>query len=108
LIQAQIQQIRSIGELSRIISQTSNEISDSMMKSYQERQQVYDRISENFSEYVRGTEHYNNPIEGREVELPGGYNHVWTNASGEYVLTDSPNYNPNVGSNKNWEEIQKK
>jgi hypothetical protein len=108
LIQAQIQQIRSMGELSRIISQTSNEISDSMMKSYQERQQVYDRISENFSEYVRGTEHYNNPIEGREMELPGGYNHVWTNSGGEYIFTDNPNYNPNVGSNINWEEMQKK
>jgi len=108
LIQAQIQQIRSVGELSRIISKTSNEISDSMMKSYQDRQKVYDRISEDFSEYVRGTEHYNNPFEGCEVELPGGYNHVWTNAGGEYVFTDSPSYNPNIDSNKNWEEIQKK
>ncbi len=108
LIQAQIQQIRSMGELSRIISQTSSEISDSMMKSYQDRQQVYDRISENFSEYVRGTEHYQNPFEGCKVELPGGYHHVWTNASGEYIFTDNPNYNPNIGSNKNWEEIQKK
>ena len=108
LIQAQIRNIRNIGELSRIISQTSNEISDSMMQSYESRQQVYDRISENFSEYVRGTEHYNNPIEGREVELPGGYNHVWTSAGGEYILTDNPNYNPNVGSNQHWEAIQKK
>ena len=108
LIQAQIQNIRNIGELSRIISRTSNEISDSMMQSYENRQQVYGRISENFSEYVRGTEHYNNPIEGREVELPGGYNHVWTSAGGEYILTDNPNYNPNVGSNQHWEAIQKK
>lgn len=108
LIQAQIRNIQSIGELSRIISQTSNEISDSMMQSYENRQQVYDRISENFSEYVRGTEHYTNPIEGREVELPGGYNHAWTNAGGEYILTDNPNYNPNVGSNQNWQELPKK
>ncbi|MDO9265153.1 MAG: hypothetical protein Q7U02_14380 [Desulfosalsimonadaceae bacterium] len=108
LIQAQIKNIRNIGELSRIISRTSNEISDSMMQSYENRQQVYDRISENFSEYVRGTEHYNNPIEGREVELPGGYSHAWTNAGGEYILTDNPNYNPNVGSNQNWEELPKK
>jgi len=79
-----------------------------MMESYQQRQKVHDRISENFSEYVRGTEHYINPIKGREVELPGGYNHVWTSPGGEYILTDNPNYNPNVGSNKNWEEIRKK
>jgi len=108
LIQAQIRQIRSIGELSRYISRTSNEISDSMMRSYNDRQKVYDRIGENFSEYVRDTEHYVNPIEGSDVELPGGYDHVWTNASGEYILTDSPGYNPNVESNKNWQELEKK
>ncbi len=108
LIQAQIKQIHSIGELSRIISRTSNEISDTMMKSYEEGQRVHDRISENFSEYIRGTEHYINPLDGREVELPGNYNHVWANAGGEYILTDNPNYNPNVGSNINWQEIQRK
>ena len=108
LIKAQIRQIRSVGELSRYISQTSNEISESMMQSYNERQKVYDRIGEKVSESIRGTDHYYNPIEASEVELPGGYQHVWTNSSGEYILTDSPSYNPNVESNKNWQEIRKK
>lgn len=108
LIQAQIRQVRSIGELSRFISRTSSEISDSMMQSYNERQKVYDRIGEKMSETIRGTERYVNPIEGSDVELPGGYKHVWTNASGEYILTDSPSYNPNEESNKNWQELQRK
>jgi len=108
LIKAQLRQIRSMGELSRYISRTSNEISDSMMQSYNERQKVYDRIGEKMSESIRGTEHYYNPIEGSEVELPGGYRHVWTNASGEYILTDSPGYNPNVESNQSWQEIRRK
>jgi hypothetical protein len=106
LIQAQIRQIHSMGELARNISRPHNEISDSMMKSYNDRQKVYDRISENASESIRGTEHYHNPFEDSTVELPGQYSHVWTNASGEYVFTDSPGYNPNIGSNKNWQEIQ--
>ncbi|HOS98698.1 MAG TPA: hypothetical protein PLU54_13680, partial [Deltaproteobacteria bacterium] len=108
LIQAQIRQIRSIGELSRYISRTSSEISDSMMQSYNERQKVYDRIGEKVSESIRGTERYVNPLEGSEVELPGGYSHVWTNPLGEYLLTDSPSYNPNEESNGNWQEIQRK
>ncbi|MEN6475966.1 MAG: hypothetical protein ABFD81_18270 [Syntrophaceae bacterium] len=108
LVKAQLRQIRSMGELSRYISQTNNEISDSMMRSYNERQKVYDRIGEKVSESIRGTEHYYNPIEASEVELPGGYQYVWTNPSGEYILTDSPGYNPNVESNKNWQEIRKK
>ena len=108
LIQAQIKQIHSIGELSRYISRTSNEISDSMMKSYYDRQKVYDGISENFSNYIRGTDNYYNPMEGKQVELPSGYNHVWANPNGEYVFTDNPNDNPNIGSNLNWQELKAK
>lgn len=108
LIQAQIRQIHSIGELSRYISRTNNEISDAMRDSYNQRQKVYDGIAENFSESVRGSEHYYNPIEDQRVELPGGYAHVWTNPNGEYVLSDNPNFNPNVGSNLHWQELQKR
>ncbi len=62
LAQQQIQQIKSIGQLSRILSQTSNEISDTMMESYNQRQQVNERISENFSQYIRGVDVYYNPL----------------------------------------------
>jgi hypothetical protein len=108
LIKAQIKQIHSVGELSRIISKTSNKMSSASMKQYEKGQDVYDGVSETFSEYTRNTEHYHNPFEDKEVELPSDYSHVWTNTSGEYVFTDSPSYNPNIGSNKNWEELQAK
>ena len=39
-----------------------------------------DRISQSFSEYVRGVETYKNPYEGRPVQLPSGYNDAWVNA----------------------------
>jgi hypothetical protein len=42
MIQNQIQNIRQIGQISRIISQTSNQISDMMMESYYERQRTMD------------------------------------------------------------------
>lgn len=101
LIQQQIQQIRSIGELSRIISRTHNEISDMMMETYNNRQQVYDRLSENFSQYIRGVDEYYDPVQQKRVELPSGYTEGWVNGLGEYILSDNPNYNPNVGSNQN-------
>ena len=107
LIKSQIKQIHSVGELGRIISQTSSEIRDSQLKSYYERQAVNDKIADNFSQYIRGVDKYYNPIEGKEVELPAGYDNVWTNANGEYILTESPSYNPNIGSNLNWERIKK-
>ena len=108
LIKAQIQQIHSVGELSQLIARTSEERSAATMKQYESKQDAYDRVAETFSEYTRNTEHYHNPFEDREVELPNTYSHVWTNASGEYVFSDSPSYNPNIGSNKNWEELQVK
>lgn len=108
LAQMQIRRIQHIGEVSRIISRTHSEISDSMMKSYQERQAVNDRIADNFSQHIRGVEKYHNPIEGKDVELPSGYRHVWANPQGEYVLTDNPNYNPNVGDTRNWQMLPRK
>jgi hypothetical protein len=108
LIQKQIQHIRNLGELSRIISQTHNEISDMMMQSYNQRQDVYDRVAENFSHYVRGVDQYYNPVEQKPVELPSGYRQAWTNSLGEYVLSDQEDFNPNVGSNQTWQKMERK
>jgi len=107
LIQGQIKHIQSVGQLSRIISQTHNEISDMMMDSYNQRQQVYDRISDNFSQYVRGVDKYYDPLEGKAVELPAGYDNAWANSLGEYIVSENPNYNPNIGSNQNWQKIER-
>lgn len=108
LIQAQIRQIRSIGELSRIIARTSDEISDISMQAYNNRQKVNDRIADNFSRYIRGVDAYYNPIEEKTVELPAGYENAWTNSLGEYTLSEDIDYNPNIGSNQNWRRIKKK
>lgn len=108
LIQAQIQQIRNIGELSRIISQTSNEISDISMQAYNNRQKVNDRIADNFSRNIRGVDQYYNPLEEKNVELPTGYRNAWTNSLGEYLLSEDTGYNPNVGSNQNWRKIERR
>jgi hypothetical protein len=108
LIRQQIRRINSVGELSRIISRTHNEISDMTMESYNDRQKVYDRLSENFSQSIRGVDEYYNPVEERGVELPGGHGEAWVNGLGDYILSDDPNYNPNVNSNQNWQRMEKK
>ncbi len=108
LIQNQIQRIQAIGQISRIISQTSNEISDMMMRSYQNRQSAYDRISENFSQMIRGVDSYYNPIEQKNIELPSGYKSAWTNSLGEYILSDDSSFNPNIGSTVNWQKLELK
>ncbi|MEX2681820.1 MAG: hypothetical protein Q6373_009470, partial [Candidatus Sigynarchaeota archaeon] len=56
LTSAKIQQIQNIGQISRMIHETHEEISDSIMAAYNARQSSQDRVARQFSEYVRGVE----------------------------------------------------
>jgi hypothetical protein len=107
LIQNQMQKIRNAGELSRIISQTHREISDDMLRSWEGRQAVYDRLSERFSQNIRSVDEYYDPVSGRAVELPAGYKNAWVNGLGEYVIAENEDFNPNIGSTQNWQRMPK-
>jgi hypothetical protein len=108
LIQNQIQQIRHIGQISQIVSQTSDQISDMIMDSYNQRQDTLDRLFTQFSQTIRGVDEYYDPFEGQGIELPGGYDHAWSNALGEYILTDDPSFDPNIGSNLDWQAMERR
>lgn len=108
LIRRQIQHIQNIGQLSRIIAQTSDEIRRENLQSYQHRQAVNDKIVDNFCRYIRGVEQYYDLIKQKPVELPSGYKNAWTNSLGEYILSDELSFNPNIGSNENWQKIKRK
>jgi hypothetical protein len=105
LIQNQIQQIRNLGQLSSIISQTSNDISDDNFIAWQQNQEIKDQLAKEFSRNTLGIETYNDPTGSGTVELPSGYSSAWVNGLGEYILSDSPSYNPNIGSNLNWQQM---
>ena len=108
LAQQQITKIKSIGELSRMLSQASDQMRSEQLAQFESRGKVYDKVSEKFSDNTLGIDRYYDPYEERQVELPSGYNHAWCNNNGEYIVSDNPNYNPNVGSNMNWQELEKK
>ena len=108
LVQNQIRQIQRIGEVSRMVSRTYNEISDMTRRGYEERQAAQDRMFDGFSQAIRGVDEYYNPMEERSVELPTGYDGAWANANGEYILSDNPNFNPNVGSNADWRKLDRR
>lgn len=107
LYQMQMQRIKAAGRMSQIISQTHNEISDMMHQSWVRRQASEDRIHKQWTQSMRGVEEYYNPIERRSVELPSSYREAWINGQGEYILTDNPNYNPNVQAGGNWQKLQR-
>jgi len=108
MIQNQIQQIHHIGQLSQIISQTSDTISDMMMDSYNQRQQTLDWLSDQFSQTIRGVDEYYDASLEQSVELPGGYDHAWSNGLDEYILTNDANFDPNLGSTVNWESMERR
>jgi hypothetical protein len=92
-----------LSDLSRTISETG----DMVMSGYESRSAAYDRMSDNWSEAMRGVDSYATPGGASRVELPGGYEHAWTNGLGEYVMTDSGFLNPNDFASGNWERMQR-
>ncbi len=106
LAQLAIQNILATGRMGDIIAKAGSDIRADQQKAWEQRQQVQERIAQNFSDYVRGVERFHDPFAGKEVELPAGYGHAWANNLGEYIVTESPSYNPNIGSNHNWESLK--
>lgn len=91
----------------RQIAKNGTPISDMIMKGYQNRQAVMDRINERWDRAVRQVEVYRNPATGDNIELPSGYSAGWVSKSGEYLVTGSANYDPNSASNGSWTRLEK-
>ncbi len=108
LIRQQIQQIHDIGQLSRMLAQQSDQMRQDNLQSWYDRQAVGDKIAEDFSDYVRGVDRYYDPFKEQAVELPTGYDNAWVNSLGEYIISPDPDFNPNIGSNLNWQSMQRK
>lgn len=106
LAQRQIQRIRSIGQIGQIYAQTGREIREQNLRDWYARQEVYDRLSTDWSRTIRSVDAYFDPHRQEVVELPAGYGHAWANNLGEYIVTEDPNFNPNLHSNLHWEPME--
>ena len=100
------QSIKNAKALSDTITRNSEEIRQMFADSYKQHNESQDRISQNWSEYIRGVNTYDNPFESRPVELPSGYDNAWVNARGEYMLTNQAGYDPNVGDTTEWRRME--
>jgi hypothetical protein len=108
LAQMVMRNIKAVGRIGEIAARAGSEMRADQQAAWEQRQRVNDKISQNFSDYIRGVDRYNDPFSGKEIELPSGYGTAWANNLGEYVVTDSPGYNPNVGSNLTWQPMPPK
>lgn len=102
---------RTQREISRIQGEMARETMEHMRRRHQIRQQtreevvgIYSGVARSRSESsdrmhresvrtLREVEHYSVPG-GGTVELPNHYRHAWRMRDGTYVLTDSPNFDP--------------
>ncbi len=107
-VQANIQaaQLKGAADRSRIISKSAEDIRNIQNETYQRRQESQDRISEKWSQTMRGVETFRNPGTGETVELSNRYGNAWSNGKGEYLLTDSPSFDPNTVSQEGWTHLQ--
>lgn len=94
--------IYQAGVRSRIIANTSNQISEMNRISYERQQTSYDHVYRGISESIRGVHSYYDPFKGYSVEFPVDYRYVYANPLGQYYATNNPNDNPNYGTNAGW------
>jgi hypothetical protein len=106
MVQNIMRGIKATGRIGDMVARAGSEMRESQMRDWERRQQANDRIIQNFTDHIRGVERFNDPFAGKEVELPSGYGRAFANNLGEYIVTDSPSYNPNIGSNLHWEELK--
>ncbi|HYF31742.1 MAG TPA: hypothetical protein VD993_11545 [Chitinophagaceae bacterium] len=99
------QRIYQAGHISRIISQTNDQMISNIRSSYQQSQQANDRIYNQFSDYMRGVDRYSDGQS--QVQLPSGYTNAWVNDRGEYLLSNTQGYDPNRDMNGNWKALQR-
>ncbi|MBI5588871.1 MAG: hypothetical protein HY881_00160 [Deltaproteobacteria bacterium] len=105
ITQSYIKGIKAIGQMGQMIAQAGSQMREDQQRAWEQRQQVNDRIVQNFSDHIRGVERYNDSRAGKEVELPAGYGNAWANDLGEYIVSESPSFNPNIHSNQHWEPL---
>ncbi len=91
----------------RIWRETNAEISGMMQDSYERQQAAQDRAAEQFSQYIRGVETYQNPSTGEAVELTGGYDNAWVSPQGDYLLSDTPGFDPSVAFGEDWTRLNR-
>ncbi len=93
---------RRMGEINRqgaadrsaIIANTSREINEIQMGTWQSRNESMDRQQRETIEGIRGVETYTDPHHGGTVQLSNQFQHAWQLRDGSYLLTDDPNFDP--------------
>ena len=98
-------QIAAAGALSRQISANNDAMIRSMDAQRAATNRSMDRINDNFSQYIRGTERVHDPYWGTSEQSYTNKYH-WTDGQGNYQHSNDAGFNPNVGGTGSWQLMQ--
>lgn len=94
----------------QIWMRAQREISEIRRSSWKFAQETRDRTNLQFTRAMREIEPYQNTETGDTVDLTQGYESVWGNGQGEYLLSPDPSYSPNTDplfNTQNWAAMRK-
>lgn len=89
------------------ISRELNSISDGIMDSWNLKNSSDARISQNFSEAIRGVNTYMD-VNGKSFELSNKADHVYTNQYGDHIGVSGGSVDEETKAKLNWKEVFKK
>lgn len=100
-------ELKGIRDRSRIVSRMAQEISEMQAQGWERRQRAEDRMFDSMVESIRGVETYRNPATGETITLSSEYGRAWVNNRGEYLVSDSPSFDPNVALKEEWKPLER-
>jgi hypothetical protein len=94
-------------ERSRIWREAQAHIDKTRRETYEYQQRSQDRINEQFGQTIRGVETYVDPRSNERVELSAGYQNAWSNGKGEYIFSETGNFDQQVLLQEGWTLMKK-
>lgn len=98
-------QIQAAAQLSRTISANNDSMIQTLRAQREASNRSMDRVNDNFSQYIRGTQRMKDPYTGSS-EQSNQYSYHWTDGFGTYRSSNDASFNPNIGSNQNWQRME--
>lgn len=92
------------GEISKQISANNDRALQLMREARASKWASEDRISRQFSDYIRGTQEYT--FAGTSYSLPNHYQQAWINSNGTILLSNSAGFDPNTTHTGTWNELK--
>jgi hypothetical protein len=84
------------GNVARIVSETSAEISETITSSYEEQQETLDEVYRDWSNYTLGQTDVRDPATGEEFKVESGHNYYWRRAGTDEVVGENVGERPDI------------